>query len=228
MQSELEREREEGLEARQALEADLSGHRALVEELQEISRATEAALKEREDESARVQEDAARVRDESAEIVAALQQDLQGHQAVLRERSEELNVVRGALGDLEGQHEVALRAAEDNAVVEQKRLLEDLEAHRAVMIELRSELEQNVSAREGVEVNLRRVEEMAQKIEAELRGTQDALHVTVQGREVIEVELQEIVEELGGERETLAFMREEMGSRWKNLVRALLGQRRKY
>ena len=40
--------------------------------------------------------------------------------------------------------------------------------------------------------------------------------------------LQELSDELGGERETLAYMREEMGNRWKNLVRAFLGQRRKY
>ena len=147
---------------------------------------------------------------------------------MLAERSQELEAVRDALGGLEGEHEVALRAAQEKATAEQQRLLEDLDVHREVMADLRSELEKNVSTREGVEVDLRRVEEMAQKIEGELRGTQDALLDSVQARAGVEAELQVLSDELGGERETLAFMRKEMGSRWKNLVRAFLGTRRKY
>ena len=109
----------------------------------------------------------------------ALQKDLRGHQAVLAERSEELDAVRGALGDMEGQHEQALREVQERAQRERRELMGELETHREVMSELRSELEKNVSARERVEVDLRRVEEVASGIEAELRGTQTTLDESV-------------------------------------------------
>ncbi|MCH2107531.1 MAG: hypothetical protein MK291_12920, partial [Planctomycetes bacterium] len=172
---------------------------------------------------------------ESAEVVEALQQDLRGHQAVLAERSQELDAVRDVLGGLEGQHEEALKAVHERAEEEQRHLSAELEAHPDVMAELRDELERNVSAREHVEGDLRRVEEQATQIEAQLRGTQGTLEESVRAREGVEKELRkfgeelrELAEELGGERETLAFMREELSSRWKNLLRAVSWGRREY
>ena len=109
-----------------------------------------------------------------------------------------------------------------------QRLLKDLEGHQAVLAARAQDLERNVLAREGVEGDLRRVEEIASKIEEELRGTQEALQGSVREREGVEVKLGVVSEELGGERETMAFLREELGSRWKNLVRALSFNKRRY
>jgi hypothetical protein len=40
--------------------------------------------------------------------------------------------------------------------------------------------------------------------------------------------LEKTSQELGGERETQIFLREELSSRWKNFVRAVWPARRKY
>jgi hypothetical protein len=103
-----------------------------------------------------------------------------------------------------------------------------LDGHRSVLVEMRGELSRNVSVRETVEDDLRRVEGLSLEMDAELRKTQGALDGSVKERVKVTEELEKTTSELGGERETQAFLREELSSRWKNFVRAVWPVRRKY
>jgi chromosome segregation ATPase len=192
-------------------------------------------FEEKELESARVHQDAERAREQAEklrldaeEAVAVLQNDLQGHRAVVSAHAEEMELAQRALVEIEGRHGEELDVQRAYAAEELRRTNEDLDGHRAVLVELREELTKNVVVRETVEGDLRRVEELSLEIDAELRRTQGALEGSDKERSKVKEELERTNHELGGERETQAFLREELSSRWKNFVRAVWPGRRKY
>jgi hypothetical protein len=93
---------------------------------------------------------------------------------------------------------------------------------------LREELDLNVSVREHIEGDLKRVEQLSREIDDELQRTQGALAGSVKEHGEVAAALEKTSQELGGERETQIFLREELSSRWKNFVRAVWPARRKY
>ena len=235
LHAELVREREEGSLVRDALQADLDGHRSLVEELERSRDALKGLIEEKESEAARVHEDAElakrnaeELRANAEEAVVVLQRDLEGHRAVVSAHAEEMELARRALAELEGRYGEELLKERAAAADVLRRTNEDLEGHRAVLVELREELDRNVTVRESVEGDLRRVEELSSEIEAELQRTKGALEGSVREQALVKEELEKTSYELDSEKETQVFLRAELSSRWKSFVRAVWPTKRRY
>jgi DNA repair exonuclease SbcCD ATPase subunit len=129
LEAELEREREEGEEARGALELDLAGHKARIAELEE-------ALHEHGALASKLESELERERSEGGAARASLEEDLAGHKALLRDQERALTEHQELVESLES----TLQEERSGSALVQSTLEEDLRGHKAQLAELESSL----------------------------------------------------------------------------------------
>ncbi len=215
LEAELEREREEGEEAREALAADLAGHKEVISTLEARERDLVTELTEAGE--ARAQAEAAR----EAALHEARARELES--AEQARDAAELRVIL--------ESEQRLRGEEREVREELQR---DLEGHRVVVAELQAELEKAHEvvreldhAREVVRLRAedleRQLESKSEEAQAQLARAEAAELAAAQLLEVVEQrdqQLAELADVLAAEREVIAALRRDLRDRVGNLKRA--------
>lgn len=174
LEAELEREREEGEEARGALELDLAGHKARIAELEE-------ALHQHGALASKLESELERERSEGGAARASLEEDLAGHKAQLAELESSLGEHRVLVADLES----SLLEERGEAASAVRVLEADLAAHKQL-------IEQLVSREGALQAELAAALESREVAECEREtalheGRARALEATEQAREAAEL-----------------------------------------